>query len=175
MCDPTGGVLTTALLVGSTAASAGSAVMAGYQANAQARYQAQVADQNATLAKQQAAQVQQQGSQDALDQARKTAALEGEQTVAFASQGLNVGFGTPLDLITGTAKLGSEDLTRLRQNTQDRVTALTMQASDYTTQAGVDRAAGENAITSGWLKAGGDILGGAAQITKGGFGRTARA
>ena len=161
MCDP------VTLAIAATAVTAGSAVMSGYQGAAQARFAAAQADQNSALAKTQAQQVQQQGAVDALNKYRQIHAVEGDQTVGFASQGLDMSFGTPNAVVAGTAQMGADDVSRLRQNTMDRVNSLLIQSNNYSDSAGADRIAGNNAITSGWLKAGGTILSGASQISGG--------
>jgi hypothetical protein len=149
------------LAAAGTAVTAGSSIMGGYQAAAQARFAAAQATQNSQLATAQAQQVQNQGAQDALNKQRQIHAMMGEQTVGFASQGIDVGSGTASDVISGTAQLGSEDVARMRQNTQDRVNSLLIQSSNYSDTANAEKMAGDNAITSGWLKAGGTVLSGA--------------
>lgn len=160
MCAP----LVPALLVAGTALSAGSAVMGGYQQAQQARFQAAQANQNAQLAKAQAAQVQDQGAQDALTQARRVAAIKSDQIATYAASGVDVGFGSPADVIVGTSVIGEQDIARQRQTTQDRAQSLLIQSANYSDTAAADKVAVGNAITSGWLKGGGDILSGAAQI-----------
>jgi hypothetical protein len=152
-----------ALALAGTAVTAGSAVMGGYQQAAQAKFAAAQATQNSQLATSQAQQVQAQGAQDALNKQRQIHAMMGEQTVGFASQGLDTTYGTASDVVSGTAQLGSEDVARMRQATQDRVNSLLIQSSNYSDTASAEKQAAGNAVTSGWLKAGGTVLSGASQ------------
>lgn len=158
MCDP------VSLAVASTVVSAGSAVMGGYQQQAAAKFQAAQANQNAQLAAKQADQIQIQGADEALQLQRRIHAVSSAQTAGYAAQGLDVSFGSPADMIAGTAQMGAEDAARLRQTTQDHAQGLMIQSSNYSDSASAQKVAGSNAVTSGWMKAAGTVLSGASQI-----------
>lgn len=138
----------TALVVASTAVSAIGAISAG---NAQAdayRYQAQVADQNATAARQQAqtaALIQQ-------EQAKRTM---GATIAAYGASGIAME-GTPLDVLANSASQAERDRQQIIYKGE-------MQAAGYNNQAEMDRSSASNAQSQGYMKATGLLIGGAAK------------
>ena len=93
MCAP----VATLALIGSAVSAAGTG-FAALQANAQSNYQARVADQNAKLAAEAARTQQDATRQELQSHWRRQAQLQGQQRVAMAAGGLDLGFGNAADL-----------------------------------------------------------------------------
>ncbi|MEQ6413224.1 hypothetical protein ODX41_20165, partial [Salmonella enterica subsp. enterica serovar Enteritidis] len=105
MCEPT-----TALLIASTAMSSIGAVTAGIGQAQHYRYQAQIADQNARLANEQARDSIENTNLEAQRRYRELAQMKGAQTAAMAANGVDLNFGSPVDIQKDTAMIGAEDV-----------------------------------------------------------------
>ena len=131
------------------AVTAVGAIQQAQAATAQGNYQAQVADNNSKLATQQAQSNANTGAQEAqlvLERARQ---VKGQQAVAFSANGLDIGAGSPLDVLSGTERMGQLDKANTQFNSAQNTWALQNQANDYTNQAsGYRSAAKNNAMTS---------------------------
>lgn len=160
----------TAAAIASVALSAGASAYGGIQTNRAERYAGAVADQNAEIARKNSAITMEQGEEEQRRQYQRTAALRGQQIAAFASQGFDVSFGSPADIITDTAVLGEADAGRLREASTARVNSFLVEASNYRAEAEGHRQAGTTALVTGFLKAGATALGGADTIMSPGAG-----
>lgn len=158
----------TATLAGLTLASTGVGVAGALQsskaAQASANYQGQLADINALNADRAARDALERGTLDAVKHGREVAKLRGQQTQAFASQGLDLGFGTPLDTAGDTAMLAAEDNRTIAENAAREADSFRINAQNYRADAAGARAAGANARTAGLINAGTTLLNGATQI-----------
>src|ERR1700761_3023690 len=103
MCDP------VTLTVAATAVTAASKVMSGIGASQQANYAAQVEDQNEQLANDQAKDSIADTNLQAQRRYRQLAQTQGQQQAAMAANGVDLNFGSPVDLQRDTAMTGSED------------------------------------------------------------------
>lgn len=163
MCDPV-----TATLV-LTAASGAAATYGGIQNSkgqqAMLNYQAQVGDINAVYADRAARDALERGELDVLAHGRQVAKLRGEQTLGAASQGLDVSFGTPLDIAGDTAVLAAEDAARLSSNAENEAQGYRINAQNYRNDAAGNRAAKANEHTSMIIGAGTTLLNTAAQLS----------
>lgn len=160
MCDP---------LTLTAAAAAVSTIGAGFgalQANAQNRYQAKIADRNADLANEAARQEQQNTRDAAMQQYRRTAALKGQQRAAMAANGVDVNFGSALDLTADTDMLANEDVRRIYDQGDQRSRGFEIEASNYTSEAGARRQAATGNLIGGVFDMGSTALGGAQQYAK---------
>lgn len=140
--------LATMALAGSVlggATSAVGAVMTGQQTSAMYGYRAKSADLMADY-------YRQVGRTEAEKQAMKTAATIGTQRAGFAASGLDVDYGSPVDVQASTAKLGKLDELIIQSNYDAKAIGLENEAQ-------MDRYAAKNAKTEGYLKAGSSILG----------------
>lgn len=103
MCEPT-----TWLAVG----MAFTAIAGGVEANAQrqaGKANAQIAENNATLAKQQGRDAQLLSVRQQQEAAWRTRALIGKQKTQAAASGLDMDVGTPLDIMGETAAFGQAE------------------------------------------------------------------
>lgn len=168
MCLP----LAPLALAGAAVSAIGTG-MSALQANAQARYQAKIADRNAAM-DQEAAQQSILNTQDeALAHYRKVAALKGEQRARAAANGVSLNFGTAADVLSDTDLLAREDAKRIYEQGNQRTRGFDIQGSNETAQAGADRQAGKGALIKGVFDMGSTVLSAASQYGKlkaGGFG-----
>lgn len=167
------------IAIASTIAGAGltafSSIQSGKAAQAQATYQAGMAqinakqaEQNQILANRNAMYVEQGGARDVDDAARELRSVMGAQRAAMAANGLVVDSDTNADLQADTAYLGNRRIERISEGSGraaygqriagynaglDRATALT--------RANAYEVSGRSAARAGWMGAAGSLLGGA--------------
>lgn len=138
----------------------GATLIGGYQqaqaAKAEGAYAAQVADQNAKVATQQADYERQLGNIEEEKQRRNVRLMLGAQRAALAANGIDTTSGTALDLQTETAQFGTEDALAIRANAARR-------AWGYEVEAQNQKAAGIAAKARGKNQAIGSYLGAVAQ------------
>ena len=155
MCE-----LMTMLTIGSTLMGGLGAIQQGQAASASAKYNARVADMNARMADRAAKDALERGKLEEQKQRQKTAQLMGQQTAAMAANGVDIGFGSPLDLLVDTATLGELDALTIRSNAYREERDIRQQGANYRGQAGMYRAQASSASTGGFLGAMGTFLGG---------------
>lgn len=144
--------------------SAGASVYGGMAARTQGQYEQAVAQENR---KAEIAAGDDARNRGAIEEQRRYRALAqqlGTQRAAQAASGLDVGFGSPADLLGDTRMIGYEDINTIRQNTKREVEGFDVRAANYTTQGNAARARGNAAFTGSLLSAGGSLLGSAKQI-----------
>lgn len=160
MCNP--GIL----LAASTAVGAIGNIQEG---NAQARaynYTAAVNEQNAVFAETRAMDAIARGAEEEQRIRREGGAVRGRQVAQMAASGVDVGFGSPLDILTDTAIGVKLDAARARRNAQREAEDMDTQAWNYRAQAGLDRQGARNARAGGVMGAIGTVLGGAGRLTR---------
>jgi hypothetical protein len=156
MCEPA--TITLALTAVSAAVAAGGAVAQGRAANKQATYQAAVERNNAQIATWQAADAVDRGRIEEQNQRLKVARLAGTQRTAFASSGVELGSGSPLDVLMDTQQLGELDALTIRSNAEREAYGYRTQSSNLTAQSGLTRMAGRNAQQASYISAGSSLL-----------------
>jgi len=153
------GIANTALAVSAIAGVAGSVISAnaakqqGKAQQAMYNYQAQVAEENAKIASNNAALERQQGIEEARLQRIKAAQAVGSQQTAMAANGVDVTQGTALDVIEDTAAMGELDALQTRFNYERKALAYETEAGNYHNQANLDIIAGQNAYKAGNMNA----------------------
>ena len=160
MCGP------AALVVASTALSVVGTGVAALQANAQAKYQAKIAERNASLEREAGLQEEQQTQDDRRAHYRRLSQLKGEQRAIAAANGVSVEFGTASDIMADTDMLGREDIQRINQAGFNRRRSRDISASNYVAEAQASRQAGKGALINGLFSAGSTALSGATQYSK---------
>lgn len=145
----------------------GSAVLGGMgqmqQANAtatSARYNAQVAEMNAKLAERRAQDSIRRGMDEEQRQRMQTARLSGQQMAAMAANGVDLGYGSPMDVLVDTQVLGELDALTIRTNAEREAYDHRMAAMNQQGQAGLLRAQASSARQGGILAAAGTLLSG---------------
>jgi hypothetical protein len=149
MCGP------AALPLAAAALAAAGSITGGLAANAQARFQAKIAERNASMEREAARQELENGRDAALDHYRKIGQLKGAQRARAAAGGVGVDFGTAAAVVDDTEMLGREDAGRLYKQTLQNVRGHDIQASNFGAQANAQRASGKMAL----IKAGFDTAG----------------
>lgn len=159
MCDLVSGLMAASSLV--------SGIGQMQQANAQAQaaqMSAQINQRNAEFADRRALDALMRGQEEEQRVRQDAHQLKGKQTVGFAAAGLDLSFGSPLDVLVDT-QIGMElDSMRARRNAALEAEDFDRQAWSYRAQAGLDRAEASSARTGGMIGAVGTVLGGGARI-----------
>lgn len=119
----------------------------------QADYKERVDSNNAELAKRAAADAASRGDVNAQKKADMTAQLQGRQRAILAGNGVEVDSGSALDLTSDTAAAGALDQLTIQSNAHREEAGYLQQGMNYQAQAGLDRAAGDDALYAGQLKA----------------------
>lgn len=158
MCAP----IATLALIGTAVSAVGTGV-AALQANAQGRYQAQVADQNARLAADAARRETDATNEKLVQHYRQVSALEGQQRVAMAAGGIDLGFGNAADLQADTHMLAQEDSRRIYDQGAQSVLGYNIESANHRAQASASRQAATGALINGAFEMGSTALSGASQ------------
>lgn len=163
MCNP-------AVILATTLVSAGvqaySSIQQGKGQAAMAEYQARINENNAVLAEFNAAQARKQGDIEAKQIALRTKQLIGQQKTAFAANGVEVGFGSPIETLVGTEVVGTEDMLFARYNADLKALGFEQQAQNLNAEATLNRMAGSAAKSAGYADAFGSVLTGASTFGK---------
>lgn len=131
--------------------SAASAMQASKARKSQAKFQAQVAQNNVIIADRKAVDAVKRGEVEARKHAAKVEQFQATQTVSLASQGVDITTGTSVDLLADTAELGAIDEQVIRHNSareayEHRVNAQTAQNQSTLFQA---KAGAESPLLAG--------------------------
>lgn len=160
MCDP------VTLTVAATAMATIGTGFSALQANAQANYQAKIAERNADLERE-SARIDEQNKKDAaLKQYREMARVKGQQRLAAAAGGIAIDFGTAGDVQADTEMLGNEDVGRIYRQGEQRQKGYDINVSNYLGEASAQRQAGTGALIKGAFDMGSTVLGGAKQYRR---------
>jgi len=171
MCD-----LTLALTLGSTLLGAAGQMQQANATAAASNYNAQVQEMNAQISERRAKDAIERGALEEQRKRQEVAQIQGRQQVAMAANGVDLGFGSPLDTLVDTAVLGELDALTIRSNTYREAYDQRVQAANQRAGAQLSLAEGKAAKTGGWLGAAGTILTGAGKgysSYKAGIGRIA--
>lgn len=111
MCD-----LMVALTLGSAVLGAAGQIQQGQAAAAASNYNAQVADMNAKLSERRARDAIERGQLDEQRKRQEVAQIQGQQRAAMAANGVDLSFGSPLNIIVDTATMGEIDALTIRSS-----------------------------------------------------------
>ena len=161
MCD-----LMMALTIGSTIMGAAGQIQQGQATAAANKYQAKVATMNAAISDRRAKDALERGAKEEQQKRRETQQLLGKQQAAMAANGVDISFGSPLDVLVDSSVLGELDALTIRSNTYREEYDYKVQAANQRANADMSRGAAESAITGSYLGAAGTILGGAGNAYK---------
>ena len=154
MCEP------TTILIGMAVLGAVSSLQEGAAKKAAADSDAQIAQQNATLAQRKAEDTRVRGKQAARAQQLETAKLLGLQRASAASAGVAVDTGSALKLTEDTAQFGKLDELRIVNNAEREALGFEGKSSIFLSKKDASKQAGKNAQTAGFIGAGTSLLGG---------------
>lgn len=158
MCDP------ISLTVAATAVTAAGTLYGGYRAKQEGDYNAAVANNNATLERQQAADALERGKDEEVRYYRQLAQLKSQQQAAFAANGLDTTFGSAADTIVDTNIIGQADAYALRENTQREARGYLISAQNMREEGRAAKRQGRDALVGSVIEASGTILSGASQV-----------
>ena len=133
-----------------------STVVSALGAISQANAASDAADYNASVASQNAAIAQQQGQVAAAAQDKAARQKIGLMVANYGASGVDVGSGSPLDVLRESASTAKLDNLTTLYNYQ-------LKSQGYSNTAALDSAQSDNATTAGYLSAAGTALGGASQ------------
>lgn len=163
-----GGAMTagTASTIGLVASVAGAgigalgAIQSARAQSASAKYNAQVQQNNAQIAKQNATWAAQAGEAQAGASQMKTRAVVGGIIANQAASGVDLTRGSSLDVRSSARELGELDAINIRSNAAREAYGYETNASSFTAQSQLDKFQSGAAMSSGYVNAGGTILGG---------------
>jgi hypothetical protein len=120
--------------------------------------QAQLSDYNAEVADQQAQDAIDRGTLEANKIRTAVRGMIGAQTTAFAGSGagVDVGFGSAVDVAADTARLGELDALTTMTNAQRSAWGYKVEAEDQRRAAAIQRQGGKMAIATGKANASAD-------------------
>ncbi len=167
-----GGISATTIAAASMATAAVGAGISAYGAYQQgqaqaaaANYQAQVARNNAIIAKQNADAATAAGENQAEQSLMKTGMTVGAARAAAAANGLDPNSGSPLSLQTDTAKTGAVNALTIRNNAAWQAYGDQVQGMSQTAQAGLDQAQSGWDAQAGGMGAATSLLSGASAVS----------
>jgi len=160
MCGP------AAIPIAAAALAAAGSITGGLAANAQAKYQAKIADRNASMEREAGQQELENTREAALDHYRKVGQMKGAQRARAAAGGVSVDMGTAQWVQDDTEMLGREDANRIYQQGNQNVRGHDIQASNFGAEANAQRASGKMALIKSGFDAAGSLLSGANQYSK---------
>lgn len=158
------GVAALLLTAASAGISAYGAIEQGKANSAAASYQAQVAQNNQTIANQNAQFALQQGQQEEAAKRQQTAQTISEQRAITAASGIDPNSGSSKRIQGDTAALGELDAQTIRNNAARTAWGYQNQGMNFGAQASLLQSQSANASAAGELGAFSSIVGGAASV-----------
>lgn len=156
MCD-----LMVALTLGSAVLGAAGQIQQGQAAAAASNYNAQVADMNAKLSERRARDAIERGQLDEQRKRQEVAQIQGQQRAAMAANGVDLSFGSPLNIIVDTATMGEIDALTIRSSAAREAYDFDVDAVNRRADANLSRMRAKSEKTGGYLQAAGTLLTGA--------------
>lgn len=126
------------------------------------KYSADVARTNAEMERWRAREAARKGEQTMFTLGLKKGALMGSQRASMAARGLDLGEGSPLDLLASTEFMYQHDRATAKTNTENEMWAHRVQANNYENEARFYDEASEGSSPLG--AAAGTLLGGATKV-----------
>ena len=161
----TAGIMATAMEL-STAAGVAGSIQQGQSQAAMAKYESQVASNNAKIAQQNAAQAGQAGENQAGQSEMKTRAQVGAIKASQAANGLDINSGSSLDVQSSAAEMGEQNAITIRSNAARTAYGYEQQAQNFQTQSELDKMQANNDEISSFTNAGSTLLGGAGKAAQ---------
>lgn len=158
----TGGLSDIGLIasIGSTLIGAVGQLTSGSSSAAASRYNAEVAANNAQIAKQNATWAAHAGEQQVGEQAQKTRATVGAIKAAQAANNLDVNSGSAVDVRSSASELGELSALNIRSNAARTAYGYQSQSASDTAQSKLDSFQAQQEELAGEVGAGTSILGG---------------
>jgi hypothetical protein len=147
------------VLAGAAVGAAGS-LYSGFANAAAYKYQAGVAQVNASIAEQNAAYESALGEAKAQQQGLKTAGIIGATLAQQGASGLATGEGTGVKIRTSEAEIGEDQQAVIRSTAAWRAYGFEVEKAQDIAQSGLDKSEANTAMISGGINAVSSILGG---------------
>ncbi len=160
MCGP------AALAGASAAVGAAGQIVGGIGQAQQYRYQAKIDRHNAGLANDQARDSIETTNLEAQRRYRELSQIKGAQIAGMAANGVDLNFGSAVDIQRDTAMIGAEDVGQIYKGGNERTRGFEINAFNYRSSAAANQAKAKGAITSALFGAAATALGGASQAMK---------
>lgn len=148
---------------GGTSAAGG--ILGGIAGSNAYAYKAQVAKNNAIIARQNAGYASAAGETEQRQQGLKDRYGMGRIVTDQAQGGLDVNSGSALDVRTSQAAINTENQTMIRNNATRKAYSFDVEAMNFETEAKMDKAAGDNAMTAGLIGGAGSLIGTASSVS----------
>lgn len=160
MCLPAAAAV--AIMAVSAAVSAYGAYQSSMAQKKSAEYQAQVAQNNAQIASWNAQDALERGQRAEADQRMKNSQFKSDQRASLAARGLDLGEGSPVDILATTDFMGERDALAIRDNAAREAWGYRIQANNSTDNANllISKANSENPT----MAAGMSLLGSAGSV-----------
>ena len=151
-----GGAAATGLAVGTTAILATGALAAGVTASAigaynqsvaaknQAKYQAQVAKNNATMAEYAAQDASNRGAEEAAKVAANARRVRSRQVAAIASSGIDITSNSSQSLLEDTDFLSAQDAAQVRSNAARQAWGYRVEGQNFNASSAMYRTSARN-------------------------------
>ena len=157
-------IASVALAAVGTAASVYGQVQAGQAQAADAKYQGQIAANNATIAQQNAQRASAAGQAQATATSLKSAATMGRIRAAEAASGVDVNTGSASDVQESQREVGQLDTLTAENNALLNAYGYKVAATSDTAQSTIDSATATQATTGADIGAAGTLLGNASSL-----------
>lgn len=158
MCD-----VGLALTVGATVIGAAGAIQSGNAAAKASNYNARVQEMNARLSERRGRDAIERGAIEEQRKRAQVAQIKGQQRVAMAANGVDLSFGSPLDVMVDSAVLGELDALTIRSNAYREAYDHEVDAVNQRAGATLSRMNASAAKTAGYFDAFSTILTGGAK------------
>lgn len=162
MCDP------ATISIAATAISTGMSVVQNIQqgkaAKAQANYQAAVARNNKILAGRAAERTEERGRREAAEVRQRNRALRGRQRAVLAAHGVDLGFGSAIDIEEGTALTGEVDALTFQERARREAEDLRFRGEMFGSEAELTLATGKTRQQQAYFNAAQSLATGTASV-----------
>lgn len=149
-----------------TGVAAYGAIQQGQAAKASAAYQAQVAQNNATIAGMNANAEIEKGNQQLQAAQEESSQRQGMIRAVMGAGGIDLSSGSALRNQEGVAEVDSLNQATITSNAARAAWNYRNQGANFEAQAGLDRTQGSNAATAGYMSGFSSLLSGAGEFGK---------
>lgn len=136
----------------------------GYAARNAANYNAQVSENNAVVAKQNAESASQSGQAEIEQIGLRNANTAGRLKAAQAANNVDVNSGSAVKVQQGQDQAGQLDALNAEHDAMMKIYGYDVQATNFQAQAGLDKSEAEQDVTAGYFGAAGDLLSSASSL-----------
>lgn len=145
--------------------SVGSSLLGASAKSSEANYQAQVAANNATIARQNAAYASASGSEQATEESLKGAAVGGRIKASQAANGIDVNSGSAVDVQVSQREASKLDTLNVENNALLQAYGYKVQATNFDAEAKLDKTESSDAWIEGLTGGAGGLLGNASSLS----------